>query len=368
MRNFIQEVEFGRAGGYKGLDGGLDRFDSFTNGIQKASYYAVGAPAKAGKTAFVDYHWVISPFLMKNRPRVNWIYYSYEISELEKIAKFTAYFIYYKYKILCDSNYILSRGVNHLKDEHLKMVEDVYKTYIIPMFGEKDDDGVQIKKGVIDFHEDRTNPTGIRNHLFAYAEKHGKFVFEEYNSKDKEEVKTRIVGYRENDPSLYTIVILDHVGLMRRERGFNKKENIDKLSEYFVFFRNICKFTPVAVSQFNRELSKIDRLKFSGEDLQPTIEDFKDTGSLSEDASMVIGLFNPTKYSHLSGHIGYDLKKIGKGYRSAHILASRNTETQVNISLHLDGETGLYRELPLPDNQKELEKVYKYVNTKNKVM
>ena len=91
------------------------------------------------------------------------------------------------------------------------------------------------------------------------------------------------------------------------------------------------------------------------------------TGALAEDASLVIGLFNPTKYAHLSGHLGYDLTKVGKGYRSVHILASRNTETGVNISLNLDGENGLYRELPRPEDKEGLEKVYKIIKNRKKV-
>ena len=283
MKNFLEEVDFGREGGYKGLSGGLPRFDKFTNSIQKASYHAIGAPPKAGKTAFLDHRYVISPYLLDPQAKINWIYYSYEISELDKIAKFVAYFMYTEHNILCDSNYILSRGDNKLKDNHLKLIEGIYEKYIIPLFGERDDNGNLIKRGRVDFHEDRTNPTGIRNYLMHYAEQHGEFIFEEYevkNEKGKKEKRSRILGYRENDPNLHTIIIIDHVGLLRIERGYSKKQNIDKMSEYFVWFRNICKFTPIAVSQFNRDLGKIDRLKFSGEDLQPQLEDFKDKKSI----------------------------------------------------------------------------------------
>jgi len=158
-------------------------------------------------------------------------------------------------------------------------------------------------------------------------------------------------------------LILDHVGLLKRERGFTKKDNIDKMSEYFVFLRNMCKFTIVVASQFNRDLGKVDRLKFSGEDLQPTREDFKDTGNLAEDASMLIAMFNPTLYTHIKKHLSYDLTKLGKSYRSLHILDSRNTESNVNLGIMLMGENGFISELPpiMVDNKPnpELNKYYK---------
>ena len=131
-----------------------------------------------------------------------------------------------------------------------------------------------------------------------------------------------------------------------------------------VWFRNICNFSPVLVSQFNRDLGKIDRLKFSGEQLSPTLEDFKDTGGLSEDASLVIGLFNPTQHKHLGRHMDYNLDGIGKSYRSIHVLASRNTEANVSIAALLEGKTGRFKELPFPNDQVKLNRVYSYVEEK----
>jgi hypothetical protein len=285
-----------------------------------------------GKTAFIDSRFVIQPFLNHKDENIQWIYFSYEISKIEKIAKFCAYFISEIYGEVIDSNVVLSRGENKLNSEMHKKVIQVYNDYVEPLF----------KK--IDFHEDRLNPTGIYNYLYKYAEKNGEFIFDEYKD-NLGNIQKKLVGYKENDPSLYTIIIIDHIGLTRMEKGYTKKQNIDKLSEYMVLLRNLCKFTPIVVSQFNRDLGKIERLKFTGDMLQPTMEDFKESGCMGEDCSMAIALFNPTVYSHIQKHLGYDIKKIGKGYRSAHILASRNTESGVNVGLKLEGETGRIFEL-----------------------
>ena len=79
---------------------------------------------------------------------------------------------------------------------------------------------------------------------------------------------------------------------------------------------------------------------------------------------MVIGLFNPSNYTHLQRHLGYDLLRLGKSYRSIHILASRNTEANVSVSVILEGKTGKMRELPLPQDEFNLNQVYKYVENK----
>jgi len=273
--NFVKEVEAGMQGRYRGLDVGLPVLNNFMNGVQKRTYYLLGASPKSGKTGLADKMFVISPYLYNSDQNINWIYFSFEVDLLEKLAKFCAYFMDLEYNIYCDSNYILSRGDNKLSKEHKVLVNKIYDKYLLPMFGEYNSHGEVTTPGRIDFIQDRNNPEGIRKYLLSYANQNGKFTTTKY--KDNEgNIRERIIGYEENDPNLYTIIIVDHVGLIRLQSGMSKKENIDKLSSHFVWFRNICSFSPIIVSQFNRDLGKTDRMKFSGEELQPTLEDFKD--------------------------------------------------------------------------------------------
>ena len=366
---FLKEVQRGIEGRNKGLNCGLKRLNKFINGIQKKTYYLVGALQKSGKTALVDCIFVLYPYLLEKKANVKWIYYSYEIDLMEKMAKFCAFFMDYKHGIYCDSNYILGRGEHRVKPEHLPLIEDIYNNELIDLFGKYDDEGHQLSEGRITFFEEKINPQGVKNYLMKYAEDNGEFIKKKVTIKGEEGQLKEIdvvTGYKEKDEDLYTIIIVDHLALTKREKGLNLKENIDRLSQHMVFFRNICKFTPVLISQFNRDMGKIERMKFSGEQLQPTLEDFKDSGDPGADASLVLGLFNPTLLPHLRTHLGYDLIKIGKSYRSLHILASRNTETGVNLSLMMEGKTGMFRELPKNDDNERLNEVYEYVQKFNK--
>ena len=159
-----------------------------------------------------------------------------------------------------------------------------------------------------------------------------------------------MIGYTENDEELYTVCITDHVGLLKKERGYTKKDNIDKHSEYMVFFRNIFKLTIIDVSQFNRDLGKIDRLKFSGDALSPTAEDFKDTGNLAENVNLLLALFNPSSMKHIRTHLGYNIDKLQNRYVSLHILEARDTEGFIDLGLNFVGECGAYKELPNIEN------------------
>ena len=365
---FLKEVQRGIEGRNKGLNCGLKRFNNFINGIQKSTYYLIGAEQKCGKTAWVDATFVLYPYLLNKDAKIHWIYYSYEIDLIEKMAKYCAFFMDYKYGIYCDSNYILGRGNNHVRPEHYKFIEEIYNNELIDLFGKYDNDGKQILKGKITFFEEKINPEGINQYLRKYAEDNGIFIKDTITIKG-EDGKPKdlhpVIGYKEKDEDLYTIVIIDHVSIAKREKGYTVKENIDRISQHMVFFRNICKFTPVIVQQFNRELGKVERLKFSGEQLQPSLSDFKDSGDTQADASLIIGLFNPTLLPHLRTHLGYDLVKLGKSYRSLHILASRNTESGVNLSLLMERKTGMFRELPKNDDVERLNEVYEYVKKFN---
>jgi len=348
---FIGEVEEGMKGRYKGLSTNMERLSRFVNGVQKKSYVLIGASPKSGKTALVDEFFVLGPYLQNRDVNVKWIYFSPEVDLVEKMAKYTAYLMDYKYGIYCDSNYILSKGDNHLSPEHKKLVDEIAHNELKDLFENK-----------IQFIEDRIHPEGMRKIIFEHAEENGKFLREAWFKDDQK--FTKIIGYKENDPSLYTVIIVDHIGLVPTPSGYTKKQAIDELSSRMVWFRNICNFSPVLVSQFNRDLGKIDRLRFSGEQLTPTLEDFKDTGGPSEDSTLTIGLFNPTKYRHLERHLGYDLNALGKGYRSIHVLANRNGIADVSVSVILEGKTGRFIELPRPDEQDALNKVYEYVERK----
>lgn len=344
--NLITEVFRGREGHNTGLNLGLPKFNAAINGIQKKCSYVVAAEKKVGKTAYVDMLWLLNIYLFNPDANVKWIYFSFEIDRINKEAKYASYFMYHDYGIEVSDTYILGKQVDIegnrivVTDEHFELIQTIYQNRIIPLFGEYDNEGNLIKEGKIEFIEDRLNPTGIRNYLFNYAEKNGKLLYQEYTTTEegKQVVKKRISGYQENDPSLYTIIIIDHVRATARERGYSMKENIDKLSEYHVFLRNMFQFTFVLVSHLNRGITDLDRIKYMKDKLYPTSEDLKDSGNLAEDATHIITLFNPSddKYK-LSMHFGRMLGEYAGKYRSIHLVDSRYAFAPQHFATTFDG-------------------------------
>lgn len=334
---FLEAVERGRAGLNKGLKSGLDSIDKFTGNIQKKQIRLIGAQQKTGKTSYVDYSHIIAPYLLNPDADIEWIYFSYEIDEISKKAKWAALFMQLKHGIYIDSSRILSFGdENRLSDEEHAVMLKVYEEDILPLFSK------------IKFIERKSNPTGIYKEILKHASENGTFTMEDYVDVDGKK-RQYMKSYRSNNPEKYNIIIIDHIGLVKLERGYNKKQNLDKLSEYFVILRNLLGYTFILVSQFNRDLSKTERLKFTGTDLQPSIEDFKDSSNMAEDADMVIALFNAHLYPHLDTHKDYVLEYAENCYRSWHLLASRHTLAPASKALVMAGKTGFFKELPKPE-------------------
>jgi hypothetical protein len=183
-----------------------------------------------------------------------------------------------------------------------------------------------------------TNPTGIFHDQLKYAASVGTGLTADY----------KIEGdYVPNDPNLYNLLVIDHISLIKKERGFNTKDLIDKLSEYLIILRNKCGVTPVVVQQLNRAGNDPIRMK-TGK-MEPMLSDFKDSGNTIQDSNVVLSLFSPARYemeTHRNYKIAPNIGGLNSRYRSLQILKNRDGEADKTIGLQFLGEVGHFSELP----------------------
>jgi hypothetical protein len=338
---FLEYVERGRKGLNTGLYNCFRRFNTHLCNTQKATYYAIGGLPGSGKSALADDCFILSPFFFykqrDGKVNIHWNYFSFEINYVAKRAKWTAYRLFEKYGVHVDSNYILSKGKNRINDRVYQAVCDV-ENEMDELFDH------------IDFHDEPLHPTAIWNYMLSYAKKAGNVQFGRYYDENGVE-KSFIKGYQPHDPRHHVINIVDHVALINSEQGLNTKGKIDKLSEYFVKGRNRFWHTQVAISQFHRGLTAVERQKFKGSILAPTLEDFKDTGNIGQDCNVALGTFNPYKLD-LDTYLGYDINKTPYGlqdnFRAVNIMKNRDGEDWQNIGMYFQGGLGRFRELPHP--------------------
>lgn len=326
------EVLKGLNGLNEGIPMGFDRLNRYI-GIRKAIYTLVGGLTGSGKTSLVDDSFVLNPFdwYMEHGRKagieLEIIYRSMERNKLYKQAKWIARKIFLDQGIIIPVDKLLGWNKKNkmTHEEHDLFLH--FTQYIDSM------------EGIVTVIDGADNPIGISKHILEIALKNGKI----------EEIDKYTRIYHPNNPNKVTIIILDHVGLLKTTKDLStKKQTIDKMSDELRYARDFFGFSPVAISQFNRDISNPIRIKNG--DVEPQLEDFKDSASTQEDADVVLALFDPMRYK-VEDPSGYDLDKLideygNKYFRSLRLIKNSYGPDDIRIGLGFNGEVGMFKELP----------------------
>ena len=221
---------------------------------------------------------------------------------------------------------------------------------------------------IVDFFESKVifsnekNPTGIWKAVKNYCEDNGTVYRKEVPIKDESGNPHMVQAfdkYVPNNPSQYVFALVDTVNLIDLERGFNKKQSIDKMSEYAISLRNRYNVSPIFIQQQNADNESIDSIKYHR--TRPTTAGLGDSKYTSHDANVVLGIFSPFRFG-LKEYLGYPIDKLKDHYRTLEILVNREGEVGGIVSLFFDGATCNWFELPSAKDTVELNKVYAYLN------
>lgn len=205
----------------------------------------------------------------------------------------------------------------------------------------------------------------IYKYLLDKAKRHGTIIEKNVNEDPNGEKIMRFDNYIPNNPKRYWLVFIDHIALMLEERGFNTKQNIDKMSQYLVSLRNNFNMTPIVIQQLNFDTDNDERYKSNR--LTPTLRDFGDSKYTTRDANVIMTLFSPYRH-HIEEFGGYDIRRLGNSFRNCEILENRDGEPNINIGLNFIGAAGTFREMP---RAKDMNDAYyhasaNYINSKPK--
>jgi len=324
-----REVELGLEGRNSGIPMGFNRLNRYI-GIRKSMYFLVGGLTGSGKTSFIDDAFVLNPFdwyISQKDPgiKLRIIYRSMERSRTYKLAKWVGRKIFLDQGIIIPVPKLLGWTEKMTKDEH-----DLFLMY---------EDYMNNMEETITIIDGPENPVGIAKELKAHALENGRIEqVDEFNKR-----------YFPNYENEVTIVVLDHIGLLKTTKDqTTKKQAIDKMSDELRFARDFYGYTPVVVSQFNRDINNPIRLKNG--DVEPQLEDFADSSQTQNDADVVLALFDPMRYK-VADPSGYDLNKLkdeygAKYFRSVRLIKNSYGEDDVRIGLGFMGQIGMFKELP----------------------
>jgi hypothetical protein len=308
---------------------GFPRLNNYI-GIRKRIYTLVGGNTGSGKTSFIDDAYVLNPvdwYISKNKSdiKLKIIYRSMERSKTYKLSKWVSRKIFLDHGVVIPISKILGWTELMTKDEHDLVM--MYEDYINQLMD------------IVTIIDGPENPIGISKQLRAHAMKNG--VVEEVDEYNK--------IYIPNNENEVTLVIIDHVGLLKTTKDHpTKKDAIDKMGDELRFVRDFYGYSPVVVSQFNRSISNVTRLKNG--DVEPQLEDFAESSSTQNDADVVLALFDPMRYK-VADPSGYELSKLkdqfgAKYFRSLRLIKNSYGEDDLRVGLGFLGNIGMFKELP----------------------
>lgn len=352
FKDLIKDIEDGIAGTNTGIPMEFKKLSKAVNGIQKYMFTLVGGNSGTGKTAYVDLAYCLGVYdwWYKNKDKtdikIKIIYRSMERSKKYKLAKWLCLKLYIDHKIIIDTATLFGwQGKAFELESSLVELIKSYEAYFVEM----------LESGVVEIIDGPENPTGIFRHIEKHALDNGKI----------EKISEYSKRYIPNDPNLYTIIIIDHIGKCKSESNhgsyLDRKGITDKLSEYMGIVRDSYGFSPVVISQFNRSIGNIDR--FKAKDVSPEPDDFKNSSNLYEDADVVLALFNPFKLK-VNDFLGYDIPKfVSKSgenrFRSVSLLKNSYGVDDVIIGMNFLGESGHFREIANPEEFEKNPHFYK---------
>lgn len=324
------EVKRGLEGKNSSVPMGFDRLNKYVS-IKKRIYTLVFGATGSGKTAIVHEAFILNPFewWYKNRYHTRVTLkiplFSMERSKVYTISKWISRKIFIDHGIHVPIARMLGWWETKMtKDEHDLFLST--KDYINSL------------SEVVDIIEGAQNPTAIYMYLKRYAEANGKV-------EQVDEFHRVYVPNRENE---MVIPIVDHLGLTKVEKGGTKKEAIDKLSEYLQNVRDFYGYSPVAVSQINRDISNPIYQKMDS--IEPNLDQVKESGRPCEDSDCVISLFQPSRYktNDPSYSVGKFIDPINGGdyFRKVKILKNTYGESDIGIGMGFLGFAGMFKELP----------------------
>jgi KaiC/GvpD/RAD55 family RecA-like ATPase len=358
--DFVNHIERGRDGKNKGLYRGTSRMDKYVHGIHQGKYYLYAGTSGSGKTTKVDFDLISTWLSAKKAGKPIKIFYcSFEVSKLDKKAKWCSTFIKMKFDVDLSTDYILGRieGLR-LSDEHLLLVKEGYKM-------------------VREFMQDVTlvdhamNPSGIflgivDGHFSKYGEVLRATLTEDDKKKNR---KGKITGYKNNNLDLLTILVIDHVSLLAHELGLNKHDLISEMSKKIVMLKNVFNCTTFLIQQFsvglltaNREMIVRNKGKNVENLITPDKEDLADCKSTFNDADYVEAFVVPNKF----GLVNYMMFKcippsqdpyvdsgLGTFFVLQYLMKNKFGQDQKMCPLFMNPVSGVYYDLPLELGREE---------------
>lgn len=336
-------IDDGINGKIQSIPIGLPKLGRYAN-LRKKILTLLFSTTGAGKSALVDTiilnacdDYMKSP---TGKLKPDFQLFSMERSKELRIAKWICYIIFKNEAEVIELPKMLGWWDEKLNKKELALIK-AQKPYIDSVLND-----------YVTIYEGAKTPNEIYRIMKDHFESIGKYeVIEVIDKKTGRKRNSKTFIY--NDDNVIVSPIFDHGNLLKSTKDLpTKKQSIDKTVEYVQGFRDLESAAPIWVSQVNRAISGVSRIKDQEHEL--VLEDVKESGDIGDACDIAISLFDPVKYNQGSktGYVPTDFIDQTNGnnyFRSAQILKSSYGADSLRIPLAFNGFCGQFKELPKRD-------------------
>lgn len=330
VESLLSLIDRGRTGKNWGFGIGLPKLEEIIDGVTQSTYTLIFSPTGSGKSSLLLYSYIYRP-IMENmgNDKFKVTYFSLEMKAEDIFAKLLGMYIFEKYHKIIPTKKLFSKQKNYvLDDESYQIVLEC-----VPW--------LNYVESIITIYDKTLNADIMYSVLMKDLNTLGTFT----------DLGNRKI-YTPDNPDLIHIAVIDHMSLARPAVGRSLKEEIDLMSAYLVSLKNRCGISPVVVMQTNRDSGSVARRQEGLTNLKLT--DTKDSGNPSQEAEVVISLFNPHR-EKLANYRGYDIKALQSNFRVITCLKNRYGIADVEIGCAFYGEVSWFAEIPRPEQIKSYE-------------
>ena len=333
---------------------GLPRFEEEHPGLEQGKNLLFTANSKVGKTQICDFlilFNIVRQIIDENLDiKVKIFYFTLEMTSYQKMLSAFSHILYIKEGLrIAPKDLRSTKADNILSEEILKIIER-YEPYFKKI------------EEIVEFIDDVRNPTGMYDIMRKYALANGKIITRNITLDNGEiiEVEDR---YEPNNPDEYVIMVVDHISLIQpeKQRGvqLDLRESISLLSaNYMIKLRNRFNHICVAVQQQAQSQESVENKKFDR--LMPTLDGLGTNKTTQQDFDVIFGLYSPFRHK-IPEYMGYDITFFKDNIRFLEIIGGREGGGGVICPLYFDGATNYFKELPLPTDQENLNKVSNFI-------
>jgi replicative DNA helicase len=339
----LEMIEHNRTREINAIPIPFNRFTHYFPGIEHSTYTIVTASSGVGKSQFTDFAFLHTPvhyfFHNPDKVKVKIIYYSLEMNPTIKALQCIAH------KVFIDTS------------TEKQMGQRIGIKNMMSVGAKLEDSNLDLIKGhddyfdwffqVVDLHGGPVVPYAIYMDLIRFFKATGTIhnrvtVDRRYDEKLKKDVEYRrevFDRYVPNDPDLFTVLIVDHAALVQTQKGLNKRENMEKLSSYFMTLRNQFGLAVVSIQQQAADQESKDNYR------RPTMSGLGDNKAVQRDADYIFGLYDPTRHKERKTN-GWEINKMHHRYRELILMKSRYGPSSLSTDLFYDGTVENFFEMP----------------------